>query len=85
MVAGPSTRMDQSLGAMKSIAEYVGLPGIGGEFLGAGALAALMDSGADAAAQPSLRNLAQPFLPIAWGIDPGAGTGDAPRIESIPR
>src|ERR1700693_5713156 len=31
-----------------------------------------------AAAHPGLRDLAQPFLPIARGIDLGAGTGNAP-------
>ena len=31
-----------------------------------------------AAAHSGLRNLAQPFLPIARGIDLGAGTGNAP-------
>src|SRR5580693_746202 len=40
-----------------------------------------------AAAHPGLRNLAQPLLPIAWSVDLGAGTGDAPpsiqRLQSI--
>src|SRR5260370_16519784 len=31
-----------------------------------------------AAAHPGLRDFVQPFLPIAWGIDLGAGTGNAP-------